>query len=274
LFGGVNSLIFNGTYYAKQNQQWAPAVAAGDFLVNCWVYLDVATGIPTLFGNKNKKVFVLYPKPFYICTNKSNKNMGQYFKPIILGEQPQEGQHETVVAWMYSHKYDNGLKLMEHSYQGNNFVSTFEKELTRRGSHYKSRVVWGGDYADEEPGVKVISEGKEYDANLYSLCNDGNEISPKVTSTDDYPYIVNHTKKLFVDKNNVPEIVGWEGTKIHPLPLLTSEGNGQGGGDFRGKDENEIVGSWARDVISVEKDSPKLTTGTMDYTELIFDLKE
>ena len=79
---------------------------------------------------------------------------------------------------------------------------------------------------------------------------------------------------MFVDKNKVPEIQGWDGTKIHPLPLLTSEGNGMGGGDFRGDDENEIVGSWARDVISVEKDSPLVNNGMMDYTEFIFDLKE
>jgi len=200
--------------------------------------------------------------------------MGQYFKPIILGEKPKDGEHETVKVWMYSHSYDNGLKLMEHSYQGNNFVSTFEKELTRRGNHYKSRVVWAGDYAEEEPGLKIIEEGKEHDANLYSLCNDENEIKPKVAKTDEYPFIVNHTKKQFVDKNKVPEIQDWEGVKIHPLPLLTSEGNGQGGGDFRGKDDNEIVGSWARDVISIEKESPLVTNGTMDYIELIFDLKE
>ena len=200
--------------------------------------------------------------------------MGQYFKPIILGEKPKDGENETVKAWMYSHSYDNGLKLMEHSYQGNNFVSTFENELTRRGNHYKSRVVWAGDYAEEEPGLKIIEEGKEHDANLYSLCNDENEIKPKVAKTDEYPFIVNHTKKQFVDKNKVPEIQDWEGVKIHPLPLLTSEGNGQGGGDFRGKDDNEIVGSWARDVISIEKESPLVTNGTMDYIELIFDLKE
>ncbi len=200
--------------------------------------------------------------------------MGQYFKPIILGEKPKDGEHETVKAWMYSHSYDNGLKLMEHSYQGNNFVSTFEKELTRRGNYYKSRVVWAGDYAKEELGLKIIEEGKEYDANLYSLCNDENEIKPKVAKTDDYPFIVNHTKKQFVDKNKVPEIQDWEGVKIHPLPLLTSEGNGQGGGDFRGEDENQIIGSWARDVISIEKESPLVMIGTTDYTELIFDLKE
>lgn len=198
--------------------------------------------------------------------------MGQYYKPIILGQKNEDG-HETVKGWMYSHSYDNGLKLMEHSYQGNNFVSTFEKQLTRMGEHHKSRVVWAGDYADNEPNLKIIHEGKEYDANLYSLCNDENEMKPSEANTEDYPYIVNHTKKQFVDKNKVPEIVDWEGTKIHPLPLLTCEGNGRGGGDFRG-DEKGIVGSWARDVISVEKLNPLQDHETMDYKEIVFDLSE
>lgn len=198
--------------------------------------------------------------------------MGQYFKAIVLGNEPKEGEQEVVKSWVCSHEYDNGLKLMEHSYQGNIYVSTFEKELTRRGTNYKSRVVWAGDYADVEPGVKIIEEGKEYDANLYSLCNDENKVKPKVGYTKDYPYILNHSKKLFVDKNKVPDIQHWEDTKIHPLPLLTCEGNGKGGGDFRG--EHVLIGSWARDVISVEKDNPVITHGTMDYTEIIFDLKE
>ena len=198
--------------------------------------------------------------------------MGQYYKPVILGEKTEEN-HETVKAWMYSHEYDNRLKLMEHSYQGNNFVSTFEKQLSRKGDYHKSRVVWSGDYADNEPDLKIIYEGKEHNANLYSLCNCENEIKPKVSKTDTYPYILNHTKKLFVDKNKVPEIKDWEGAKIHPLPLLTCEGNGRGGGDFRG-DEKGIVGSWARDVISVEKTNPLVTTDTMDYKEIIFDLDE
>jgi hypothetical protein len=193
--------------------------------------------------------------------------MGQYFKPAILDE------NNKVQSWSYSHDYDSGLKLMEHSWMKNPFVQAFEKQLSRGGDFYKSRVVWAGDYADEEPGVKVIDEGKEYDANIYALCNDENKINPKVTSTEDYPYIVNHTKKVFVDKNKVPDSDGW---RIHPLPLLTAEGNSRGGGDYHTQNEDEValVGSWARDVISIEKETPILTTGTMDYKEIEFLLKE
>jgi len=42
---------------------------------------------------------------------------------------------------------------------------------------------------------------------------------------------------------------------FHPLPLLTVEGNGRGGGDLY--DAPPFVGSWARDVISVEEALPE-----------------
>jgi len=195
--------------------------------------------------------------------------MGQYYKPIFLGE-PINGQHQ-INAFMISHDYNSGLKLMEHSWLRNDFVQTFEKQLSRRGQFYKSRVVWAGDYAPNEPETEI---------NLYSLCDNeynnhfyhsDKKIQPKVSRTKDYNFIVNHTKKLFVDKSKVPNVNGWA---IHPLPLLTCEGNGLGGGDFRGDDKNEIVGSWARDVISVEKENPRMVTGTMDYQEMEFTLFE
>jgi hypothetical protein len=80
-------------------------------------------------------------------------------------------------------------------------------------------------------------------------------------------YLVNHDKKQFVNKTNVPK--DRDGWRIHPLPLLTCEGNGRGGGDFRG--DSDLVGSWARDIISVESTKSTIPKG---YTELIFDLTE
>ena len=67
------------------------------------------------------------------------------------------------------------------------------------------------------------------------------------------------TKKEYVDKDIAPE--DKEGWKVHPLPLLTCEGNGRGGGDYRLR--NEFIGYWSRDRISVEEKAPK------DYEELI-----
>jgi hypothetical protein len=174
--------------------------------------------------------------------------MGQYYYPIILNS---DGK---VVVWMCAHNYRNGLKLLEHSYLENNFVSTFEFGLSPEGPHHKSRVVWAGDYADADP---------DEEKNLYRMCDEYTMISPQVKDTTIYRYIVNHSKKQFVDKTKVTS--GEEGMKYHPLPLLTCEGNGRGGGDYRG--ESPLIGSWARDVISVEEVAPE------GFEELVFDLE-
>ena len=41
--------------------------------------------------------------------------MGQYYQPLLIDD---SGSMITA----YSHDFDNGLKLMEHSWIGNNFV--------------------------------------------------------------------------------------------------------------------------------------------------------
>lgn len=173
--------------------------------------------------------------------------MGQYYLPKNL----------TNGEWLYAHEYNNGLKLMEHSFIDNDFVKTVESLLMPNGRWHKAKIVWAGDYADNE------SETKE---NLYDTCIDNNLISPNINEAKDHFFIVNHTKKEFVDKRKVTaDKNGWQ---IHPLPLLTCEGNGRGGGDFRGEDPKNLIGNWARDSISVEIEAPE------DFNELIFDLNE
>ena len=80
--------------------------------------------------------------------------MGQYFKPVILKEKENSEQAEQVIAWMYSHNYGNGLKLMEHSWLKNDFVNTFESLLAPNAEYHKSRVVWAGDYAEDEEEIE------------------------------------------------------------------------------------------------------------------------
>jgi hypothetical protein len=107
--------------------------------------------------------------------------------------------------------------------------------------------VWAGDYADPEC---------ESEKNLYKLADeqDYKNIAPPDRIMGAYRYIVNHTKKLYVDKESVKAEPQY-GLRVHPLSLLTAEGNGRGGGDYRGS-KQELVGTWARDVISVEKGVP------------------
>ena len=199
--------------------------------------------------------------------------MGQYYKPIILAEK--EGEHEKILAWVYSHEVKhtftrsdgkritigNGIKLMEHSWRKNKFVQAFETLIADN----PQRVVWAGDYADNEPNRKQVYEGEEHEVNLYYLCEDDTKVLPKARRKE-YRYIINHTKNTFVDKRKgMKDADGWQ---IHPLPLLTCEGNGRGGGDFIGT--SSLIGIWARDVISVSDTKPESTL----YKELIFKVTE
>ena len=181
--------------------------------------------------------------------------MGQYYKPINT----ETRQH------LNSWDLDSGAKLMEHSWLKNPFVGAVESLLLPDGAWHKKPLVWAGDYADER---KDLIDENLKEQNFYSIVLDKNKVTPTPTVVKE-KYIYNHTKKEYVDKSKTPK--GGDGWRIHPLPLLTCEGNGRGGGDFGREDPNNLVGSWCNDIISVEKRKP---TKKMGFTELIFDLKE
>jgi hypothetical protein len=165
--------------------------------------------------------------------------MGQYYKPVNLDKK----------EYLYTHDFDEGLKLMEHSYIANPVLNAVEKLLLPNGKWYKNRILWAGDYADHEKGYKKTNEG--YDVNIYQIVdNEGKKIKPSSKKVDEkFCYLTNHSKKQFIDLRKIK--ADSDGYKIHPLPLLTAEGNGRGGGDFRGEDSR--IGKWARDIISLEK---------------------
>ena len=198
--------------------------------------------------------------------------MGQYYMPVSLTSDKQ-----NVKSYVYSHHitsryrgYDGkmhtsgqGLKLMEHSYLKNKMMLCVEALLIEGGEWHKTPIVWAGDYSDP-----VRNE-----MNYSDMCDStdegehvARELIPKPLTAKqqkEFQFIVNHTKKEFVDKKKVPSVDGWQ---IHPLSLLTSSGNGRGGGDFRG--DNDFVGTWAADVISVEKEIPT------DFKEIVPNFKE
>ena len=179
--------------------------------------------------------------------------MGQYYKPVNLDS----------MEWIYTHdiksKYKGrngnvfyageGLKLMEHSYIGNKVMNAVERLLIPGGDWHKSRLVWAGDYADHEEGYPKRESGN--DNNIHTITDDeGTKIKPKIRKVNKkYKYLANHTKKVYIDLSNIAE--DDYGYKIHPLSILVCEGNGRGGGDFRGDDSR--VGMWARDIISLEE---------------------
>lgn len=163
--------------------------------------------------------------------------MGQGYNAVILSD-----DGKIIRTYVHPHAYNNGYKLVEHSYVGNNFMEAVESLICPTGMFYKSRLVWAGDYADVEPCGK----------SLYELVDERPHSSPQVdlniygkSVTSDYLYVVNHTKQEYMFK----------GQHLHCLPIMTAEGNGRGGGDYDGPGM-ELVGTWARDVISVEKEVP------------------
>jgi len=175
--------------------------------------------------------------------------MGQYFKPISIDK------NESLSA----HDFDNGLKLMEHSWIGNEFVNVVENLIMRGGKWFNTKIVWGGDYADGEAG--------DDSENLYAISN---KINPKFgVKISGLRYILNLDTREFVDINKIPVSETYEGFDyiVHPLPLLTCEGNGRGGGDYNNK-ESSLIGKWSRNRVTIQKSKPK------NAKELMFDLTE
>lgn len=168
--------------------------------------------------------------------------MGQYYTGVNVSN----------MEWVDPYDYGNGAKLMEHSYIGNNFVEAVEFLLIDNGEGDKgrwsgNRIVWAGDYANAEP-----MQGN----NLYSLVEDKNKLKMLIEAVPpDYHYLVNWDKKEYVDKTKC--LKNNYGYAIHPLPLLTADGNGRGGGDYNDNTEPSYVGTWARDKISLMKEIPE-----------------
>lgn len=152
--------------------------------------------------------------------------MGQYFMPIIGNK---NGLNCKVFDRSVDDKY-TFAKLMEHSWWNNPFCNSFSKKLYK----HKSRVIWCGDYADDDdlifnfdPSVHVPSVGEIWGETT-------KRYSVKATDfTLDNKFLLNHDTKEFVDLNDYKQkSKGKYDWVIHPIPLLTAVGNDRGFGDF------------------------------------------
>ena len=73
--------------------------------------------------------------------------MGQYYRPLLFRADENNCNNSTLLASFYSWDYNSGLKLMEHSWVHNRLVCAVLCKIREYG---KVRVVWAGDYADDE----------------------------------------------------------------------------------------------------------------------------
>lgn len=192
--------------------------------------------------------------------------MGQYYQPLLIDD---SGGMLTAC----SHDFNNGPKLMEHSWVGNNFVNAILKKLDNN----PMRVAWLGDYSSDLCNEAYINMGggfvadKEDFADYYGsvwleecqphaplMKNDNSEYLLDIEHAD--CFLVNVTKGCYIDMqeyvkenetNETFDNSGFSPWCINPLPLLTSVGNGQGGGDYRSKIGMDDVGSWAFDKVYI-----------------------
>ena len=132
--------------------------------------------------------------------------------------------------------------------------------LIEGGRWHNQRLVWAGDYADPEEGNGTLYEMVEGDG-LQMLIE---------TVPPNYHYLANYDKKEYVDKSKCPSAnYNWtkEPFTVNPLPLLTADGNGRGGGDYGGVNE-ELVGTWSRCRLGLVKEVPE------GFTEIVPNFKE
>lgn len=181
--------------------------------------------------------------------------MGQYYRPCVLKKNWRTAK-QPVSATLLCHDFNNGAKLMEHSWIGNGLVRRIEFLLANEFKGYP--FVWCGDYADE---IKTRTGIHDFynDANCFinttakyyalkgtipQLWNGEGEYNP-YQYIPYYKYLVNYTKKEYciMPKEKKGE---WQ---VNPLPLLTCNSNGRGGGDYGIEDDR--VGSWAYNRIGL-----------------------
>ena len=171
--------------------------------------------------------------------------MGQYYRPILTNINGYERVYNRDVDGEYTM-----AKLTEHSWWYNPFVSTICSKLFKN----PMKVVWVGDYADDADVTNGIETYELARLQKKAWKNKGNGVKKKELFLDNL-FLVNHTKRVYIDCNKYKEECMNDNWCIHPLPLLTAIGNGLGGGDYR-EDDAWQVGQWANDIISIEETVP------------------
>ena len=175
-------------------------------------------------------------------------SMGQYYQTAFL-------LNDKKIEVMKPHDYGNGLKLMEHSYVGNNYVNSVVKHLEDITKRYGGcRMAHVGDYSYDV--IEEMMGRKKYAKRAYSACwgkgYDKHRITPAGEIDKDI-FIVNDAKKEYI---RVIQTCADDKWWIASFMLLIAMGNGLGGGDYHGRSEG-LVGRWACDCVRTSEVEPE-----------------
>lgn len=195
--------------------------------------------------------------------------MGQYYTPVEI-LYLNDGTHFIVYSFSCQVKGlgHNGVKLMEHSWWNNEFLTNFCARLYERSreNNKETHILWLGDYAELDglsslEGLSACFARVVQRSWLKQALQDPNRKEIDIGNTNpDFSlinkFLVNTTKQEFINcttyYNCNHDVDDW---CIHPLPLLTAVGNAEGGGDHFGVN-NELVGRWAGDALYIDDEEP------------------
>lgn len=172
--------------------------------------------------------------------------MGQYYMTVL---QDSEGKWRT----LHPHHYNNGLKLMEHSWVGNSYCNAVVEELERDGPSFVAHI---GDYAGDLEEIP----GRGSESRLNASYN-------KAWGRNRDRYIVNPTSP---DRHKGPvyiccprtqtylkyEFDCGDESEVNTFMILIAVGNGLGGGDYHGVNQDK-VGAWAFEKLHVQFEPPE-----------------
>lgn len=200
--------------------------------------------------------------------------MGQYYRPVV--------KIKNRIRVINPFDYDDGLKLMEHSFVGNPTVNAVIEHLTLYGP---CRVAWVGDYSNTE---SLDKDGKHF---LPRVFNDETKRKrvmdmwekawgekakePSWVSVEhDYDYHHGNYYLFNLDRKEYIYVRKQEQGRLltHPLAILTCSNPGSGGNYHpkNEKDEN-LMCSWCGDRIDFSWDPPYAGKWTEIPSDVFYD---
>ena len=196
----------------------------------------------------------------------------QYFRPIIK----LNGKTYVYDRTYNYHKreYRSPDRLIEHALIGDPFVNSICEKIFK--SSKPARITWLGNQSHKLINAPLCDLNGMSPVKIKHYCSKywnkdvytTSAIASEFSIVD--KYIINHTKKLYVDcikyyKNSVVN-----GVCLNPIPILTCVGNGLGVGDYNPTEDSNfhLIGAWAWDELSISCEPPT------DYHEIILTFKD